>query len=130
MRPVQAIEARLSGKAADAYRRCLGHEQRAIYSLAQEVDQYLESLRFRSEELEFLDLITAERVALHCHAILGVLASEPTGPRHEAAQAAILYFALDDDGEPDSSVVGFDDDLAVVLATAEVLGIDLSERRA
>ena len=37
------------------------------------------------------------------------------------------YFLLDDDGEDDHSIVGFDDDLQVLRVTAEVLGWDLPE---
>ena len=42
-------------------------------------------------------------------------------------QAAVEYLVLDEDGEADESIVGFDDDLGVVRVTAEVLGWNLPE---
>jgi uncharacterized membrane protein YkvA (DUF1232 family) len=45
--------------------------------------------------------------------------------RRQVVQAAVLYFALEDDVEGDTiSLIGLDDDNLVVAAVCEELGLD------
>ena len=127
---VERIEAQLTGEAALAYRRCSDAPLRSSAELGDSIDSYLSELESRSAETEFLDLETATRVADGCRALLSQLSDDAVPAFHRAVQACISYFVLEDDGEADSSVVGFDDDLKVVQVTAEVLGWQLPETRA
>lgn len=65
----------------------------------------------------FVDRDLAERVAEACLALLDAAGD------HAAVRAACLYFAATDDAEHDTvSVVGFDDDAAVVAHAATLAG--------
>jgi len=122
---VDLVESRLPKSIATAYRRCLGGPSQAVAELKLRTDTYLDELRARAEEEEFLDLETAVQVATGCHALLGHLGEDKDAERVQAVQAAVEYFVLEDDAEDDNSLVGMDDDLQVVVVTAQVLGWEL-----
>ena len=127
MKIANRIEARLSGSTAMAYSRCISDSARSIAVLEVASRTYMDHLEGRSADSEFLDLATARRVAVGCQALMTRLGDNPSIGQHLAVQAAVDYFILEDDGEDDDSIVGFDDDLEVVRVTAEVLGWDLPE---
>ena len=127
MRTVDKVEARLATSTAAAYRRCAAAAPRSFAELVQAVERYLQVIQTRATASEFFDLGTAERVVSRCRALLERLGHDPSPEAHQAVQAAVEYLVLDDDGEADQSIVGFDDDLRVVSVTAEVLGWDLPE---
>lgn len=120
MRFVDRVEEALSTSVANAYRACLGMPRRTIDELEDACGAYVERLRAR--DIEFLDLGTALRVASTCRALLERLRHGADPARQAAVQAAVEYFVLENDGENDDSIVGFDDDLRVVQLTADVLG--------
>lgn len=65
----------------------------------------------------FVDRDLADRVADACLALLDA------APDHPAARAACLYFVATDDAEHDTgSVLGMDDDAAVVVYAAAQIG--------
>ena len=119
---VRRIGKQIPGSYVTAYLNGAQGPRRSIQDLEANIREYRASLRARAVESEFLDLETARRVAACCHALLVQLAGSPSPAHHRAVQAAVDYFLLEDDGEEDGSIVGFDDDLEVVRVTAEVLG--------
>ena len=87
------------------------------------IDRYLAELRSALAANEFVDLATALAVADRCMVLLDFAAEKSPKERHLAA-TAVEYFLAEDDGEHDTdSIIGFDDDLAVVHAVASALGI-------
>lgn len=124
---VLQIEARLSGSTAASYRNCIDARAKSADELEDEIHAYMDALQARAADAEFLDLETAARVAAGCRALLERLCRAPNPSLHRAVQAAVEYFVLEDDGEDDNSVIGFDDDLEVVRVTADVLGWEIPE---
>ena len=130
MRVVDRILSQLPGTVGLAYRRCLGGPSVPSQCLADDVGEYLRRLKHQAQEAEFIDLETATRAASGCRALLRQLDADQNEQHHHAVQAAVAYFLLEDDGEGDDSIIGFDDDLHVVQVTAEVLGWSLQEEDA
>ena len=124
---IRQVEERLSHSTAKAYRRSIQAQERSPEELGKRTERYLEELRTRAARSEFLDLSTATQVARGCLELVRRLGESPEASRHRVVQAAVDYFTLEDDAEADSSIVGFDDDLEVLLVTATVLGWDLPE---
>ena len=93
--------------------------------LSDELEQYASNLSFQAEQSEFFDLETAKRTAQLCRALLATLPAEPNENQHRLTQLAINYFVLAEDAEDDNySLIGFDDDLQVVMAVIGELGLD------
>lgn len=118
----EAVRRLLPPELATEYERCVSKDLRSATVLRMEVDEYVTELRDRRAQDAFLDLSTAERVAIGCHGLLARLGDVGSEAEHGAVQAAVAYFILEDDAEEDSSVIGFDDDLQVVDATFHALG--------
>lgn len=130
MRFVIQVTGQLAGAPAEVYAALAERTPKAVAELLAGVDGYLGSLLQGSPEAEFQDLDTARRVATLCRTLVLRLQAEPDPDRHRAVQAAVDYFLLEHDGEPDGSIIGFDDDLEVVRATARALGWELPEEGA
>lgn len=124
---IDEVGRRLPPELATAYRECTSAPARSMSELDEAVARYLDELAKRPAQAEFLDLSTARRVGAACLALVRRLQSNPGAAHHAAVQAAVDYFLLDEDAEPDGSIIGFDDDLQVVRVTAEVLGWELPE---
>ena len=93
--------------------------------LAHELAGYTNDLEDQAQRTEFFDLETAQRAATLCHKLLAALPAEPNENQHRLTQLAINYFVLAEDAEDDNhSLIGFDDDLQVVIAVIEELGLD------
>ena len=91
--------------------------------LANELAGYTNELTNQAHNAEFFDLETAQRAATLCHKLLAALPEEPSEDQHRLTQLAINYFVLAEDAEDDNhSLIGFDDDLQVVVAVIEELG--------
>lgn len=91
--------------------------------LAHELTGYTNTLADQAQHTEFLDLETAQQAATLCHKLLAALPEDPGEEQHRLAQLAINYFVLAEDAEDDNhSLIGFDDDLQVVVAVIEELG--------
>lgn len=120
---VERVQTRLPADIAIAYAECVGRLPEDAVALQERVNKYLAHVRAESKHLEFLDLATAEEVARSCEQLILRLDSKATSAERLIVQAAVEYFVLADDVEDDTaSVIGFDDDLLVVRATAEALG--------
>jgi uncharacterized membrane protein YkvA (DUF1232 family) len=91
--------------------------------LAHELAGYTNELTDQAHHTEFFDLETAQRTATLCHRLLAALPDNPSEEQHRLAQLAINYFVLAEDAEDDNhSLIGFDDDLQVVVAMIDELG--------
>ncbi len=89
-------------------------------ALRHEVDALDDVLSAAGDE-SFADLILARQLVSGCHALLA--AWPKAEPRHRhLIQVAVRYVVLDDDGDEDlSSPFGFDDDVEVFNAVAQLL---------
>lgn len=93
--------------------------------LAHELEEYVGDLAHQADKSEFFDLDTAQRTAQLCRDLLTALPPEPDEHQHRLTQLAISYFVLAEDAEDDNySLIGFDDDLQVVMAVIGELGLD------
>lgn len=91
--------------------------------LRQMVEQHIQTLQAAQSALEFLDLGLAGRIATACDRLLGALGTSPPGAHLRIVRSAVLYFIQDDDVESDTgSILGLDDDAAVVAAAARAIG--------
>ena len=91
--------------------------------LADELEKYGHDI-CNATHPEFFDLQTANRVTVLCRRLLAALPVDPSEKQHRLTQLAISYFLLEEDAEDDNeSLVGFDDDLLVVISVIEALGL-------
>ena len=91
--------------------------------LANELETYVKDI-VDSSHIEFFDLETSHRVTRLCRRLLEALPDHPEEKQHRLTQLAICYFVLEEDAEDDNdSLIGFDDDLQVVSAVIEELGL-------
>ena len=87
------------------------------------MNTYVQSIACNTHS-EFFDLQTADQVADLCRRLLEALPADPSDKQHRLTQLAISYFVLEEDAEDDNdSLIGFDDDLRVVVAVIEELGL-------
>ena len=71
-----------------------------------------------------LDDGLAGRIAWLCGKLLEALPDQPDERQHRLTQLAVNYFVLAEDGHDDNhSLIGFDDDLDVVVAVIKELGL-------
>lgn len=92
--------------------------------LADELQQYVEELGRQSAHQAFVDHDVAKRIAGLCWQLLDALPAEPDERQHRLTQLAINYFVLAEDARDDNhSLGGFDDDLQVVTAVVNALGL-------
>lgn len=92
--------------------------------LADELRQYVDGLTAKSADAEFVDYDIARRVAALCRKLLAALPDEPDERQHRLTQLAINYFVLAEDAQDDEySLAGFEDDLEVVTAVIDELGL-------
>jgi hypothetical protein len=93
--------------------------------LADELRQYTAGLDAHKANAEFVDYDVAKRIAALCWRLLEALPDEPDERQHRLTQLAINYFVLAEDAHDDNhSLAGFEDDLQVVTAVVEELGMD------
>jgi uncharacterized membrane protein YkvA (DUF1232 family) len=94
-----------------------------LHVLAGELAGYTNELDKHVGNTEFYDLDTARRAATLCHKLLAALPEKPDEEQHRLVQLAINYFVLAEDANDDNhSLIGFDDDLQVVVAAIEDIG--------
>lgn len=96
----------------------------SVKVLTDELQQYVEEIDTHSSNEEFFDDGTAKRIAALCWKLLDALPAEPDERQHRLTQLAINYFVLAEDAQDDNhSMVGFEDDLQVVTAVIQELGL-------
>jgi hypothetical protein len=107
------------------FRRMLREPRRSREELRRLVAQHLVRLESASRETDFIDAPLAGRIANLCHRLIDTIVPPVAEDRRQVVQAAVLYFALEDDVEGDTiSLIGLDDDNLVVAAVCEELGLD------
>ena len=96
----------------------------SVQVLSDELQQYVEELDGHSSNAGFFDHDVATRIAAICWKLLDALPAEPDERQHRLTQLAINYFVLAEDAQDDNhSLAGFEDDLQVVTAVAQELGL-------
>lgn len=93
-------------------------------TLKTELDRYTRTLYVRAEIEEHFDTRTALATIKLAERLLSALPEDAEETHHRITQVALRYFVLEEDADSDAeSMVGFDDDLAVVEAAAAALGV-------
>jgi len=96
----------------------------SVQVLSDELQQYVEELDAHASHSEFVDYDVAKRIAALCWKLLDALPAEPDERQHRLTQVAINYFVLAEDAQDDNhSLAGFEDDLQVVIAVINELGL-------
>lgn len=96
----------------------------SVKVLSDELQQYVEELDTHSSNDGFFDHDVAKRIASLCWKLLDAIPAEPDERQHQLTQLAINYFVLAEDGQDDNhSIAGFEDDLQVVTAVINELGL-------
>jgi uncharacterized membrane protein YkvA (DUF1232 family) len=118
------LEARLeSGISRILAPMCVALPVEEIPQLEKQVRLHVEEIRRALAQNEFLDVATVERMA---DVLTGLLNEYETYPEMHRALivGAARYFAKADDAEPDTvSLLGFDDDVAVLNYVLEAVGL-------
>lgn len=119
------IEALLPPAVRCAYRSCRS-DATPTADLRRAADGYWHALTKNAPADAYFDHEVAARTYAGCLALIEYLASHPDPGVAEAFTAAVRCFVLEDDAIADSGLLGLDDDLAVVEATAAALGATLA----
>lgn len=115
------ILASLPISARQALRKRASAPVRTASELRLGIPGYLTELEDARKTNEFVDIDCARDVAARCLTLLYETADRGD-EAHWLARVAAEYFLAEDDGEHDTdSIIGFDDDLAVVIAVAAFL---------
>jgi uncharacterized membrane protein YkvA (DUF1232 family) len=93
--------------------------------LSDELQQYDAELEIHSSNAGMFDAGIAKRISSLCWQLLEALPPKPDERQHRLTQLAINYFVLAEDAHDDNhSLMGFEDDLQVVTAVINELGLD------
>lgn len=95
-----------------------------VQVLSSELQEYVEELDSHSANAGLIDDGLPKRITSLCWKLLDALPAKPDERQHRLTQLAINYFVLAEDGHDDNhSLIGFDDDLQVVVAVIKELGL-------
>lgn len=120
------VRARLRPAVAAAYDRCVSDpDAPAPEVLRASCDAYWAHLQGHAVSDEFFDHATAGRTYRGCLALIDHVEATDHPEARAAVAAAVRYFVLEDDAQSDADLLGLDDDLEVVEATAAELGVTL-----
>lgn len=92
-----------------------------VIVLRESVEVHLNEIRRALRRNEFLDLALAEQIARHLFALLDSYAQRPE-PDQALIVGAARYFTRTVDAEPDTEMLGLEDDLAVLNFVAATVG--------
>ena len=107
------------------FRRMMRELRRSREELRRLVATHLVRLETASRATDFIDAPLAGHIANLCHRLIDTIAPPVEEDHRRVVQAAVLYFALEEDVESDTdSLIGLDDDRLVVNAVCRELGID------
>jgi hypothetical protein len=96
----------------------------SVKVLKDELQQYCDEIDSHSSSTEFVDYDVAKRIASLCWKLVEALPARPEERQHRLTQLAINYFVLAEDAQDDNySLAGFEDDLQVVTAVIDELGL-------
>lgn len=103
-------------------RLCVDVETALLPNLVKDVEQHVLQVRVALSANEFLDIAMAERIAKLLMNLLGRIESYPQ-PKQRLIVGASRYFIRSNDAQSDlSSLLGFDDDAAVLNYVLVELG--------
>lgn len=128
-RPVEVSISRIVDRLPEAvelvFRRMMREPRRSREELRRLVARHLVRLESASRETDFIDALLAGRIATLCHRLIDTIAPPVEEDHRRVVQAAVLYFALEEDVEGDTeSLIGLDDDRLVVTAVCQELGVE------
>lgn len=107
------------------FRRMMREPRRSREELRRLVARHLVRLESASRASDYIDAPLAGRIATLCHRLIDTIAPPVEEDHRRVVQAAVLYFALEEDAEGDTtSLIGLDDDRLVVEAVCQELGLD------
>jgi hypothetical protein len=117
----QELLAKLLSDSREIVERLLTEPDTELTLLRSQIDDLDDVLQQAGDE-SFADLILARQLVTGCRALLDRWDGADAG-RRRLIQVAVRYVVLEEDGDEDlSSPFGFDDDVEVFNAVAEVLG--------
>lgn len=117
--------ATVPSEARDLFAELLREPLRTTGSLRLELEAHLQAIALAKAENEFIDVELANRLGTVSRGLLDEADERDDVDIKRLVQAAVRYFILDDDAEPDlDSVCGLDDDAEVCNAVARYLGRD------
>lgn len=91
--------------------------------LRAELRAYADRLGSAATENDLLDTALVEAITRSCEGLLDMLEPDAGEATHRLVQAAVRYFVIEEDVEPDrDSLWGLDDDAVVCGAVASHLG--------
>lgn len=103
-------------------RLCVDVESNLLQGLVKDVEQHVSQVRSALEANEFLDVVLAEKIAKLLIDLLGTIERYP-GAKQRLIVGAARYFVRSNDAQADlSSLLGFDDDAAVLNYVLVELG--------
>ena len=118
----EQVLASLDPDVAEVVRGYLEDPIASIDLLEDRVALYAKELESRAEEGGVFDLDQALTLTRQCEALLSVAEELAEEPRR-LVQAATLYLCVADDADGDmESLIGFDDDAALIEAVAVAIG--------
>jgi len=113
----------LDPDSADVLRTYLAEPLASVDLLEERTHAYLKDLEAYAAEGRVLDLEQAGEIAVWCERLLGEIGDETPEEHRRLIQAGVRYFVSSDDSDGDlDSLVGLDDDRAVVEAIAIAVG--------
>jgi hypothetical protein len=121
-RATEQVLGALESDVAEILRRHLEAPLASPEILVERTRLYLKGLENLVNEGMVIDLELATDLAIRCERLLG-LDSELPDPHRRLVQAAVRYFVDDEDADGDvESLIGLDDDGAVIEAVALAIG--------
>lgn len=114
----------LPGPIRQAFEPLLDEPGATVAELRESVSDYLDRLDEAASRVPSADPAAGREVGEQCLDLLDAADEEGEGEEpHELVQAAIRYFTMANDAASDLSAGGFEDDLEVLTAVREELGI-------
>jgi len=127
---ISRIVDQLTESVEQIFRRMMREPRRSREELRRLVAMHLVRLETASRASDFIDAPLAGHIANLCHRLIDTVAPPVEEDHRRIVQAAVLYFALEEDVESDTvSLIGLDDDRLVVNAVCRELGIDTDPPR-
>jgi len=124
--PDSATQRVLGGLDADAAELVRGYLAEPLASpelLSEHARVYFKQLEGLAAEGEVIDVELATSLAMSCDRLLDEIDDDTSEEHQRLIQAAVRYFVNEEDADGDTeSLIGFDDDNAVIEAVAIAVG--------
>lgn len=118
-----AVLGSLDVDTADVLRGFLSEPLVSTDLLQDQVQMYYKQLEAMADDGDVLDLESVTDITVRCERLLDEVEDDMPEEHRRLIQAAVLYFVNVEDSDTDvESLIGFDDDAAVVEAVAVAIG--------